>query len=126
MEYVFGRVRRNGTEVENVKTVGDEHSDLKGAVSVTREYADSHITDAFVVMERYRSDEDSDGKCYDWYIIGSHYRYEDKFTPGIGKTEVEITDLEIGQIEQEQVLTDHDIAIMELQEALKAKLGISG
>ena len=31
--------------------------------------------------------------------------------------EQEITDMEISQIEDEQMLTDHDIAIMELQAA---------
>lgn len=31
--------------------------------------------------------------------------------------EVELTEMEITQIEDEQILTDHDIAIMELQEA---------
>ena len=33
--------------------------------------------------------------------------------------EVVITDLEISQIEDEQMLTDHDIAIMELQAGLE-------
>lgn len=33
------------------------------------------------------------------------------------EVEVEVTELEITQIEDEQMLTDHDIAIMELQEA---------
>lgn len=37
--------------------------------------------------------------------------------------EVLITDLEIGNIEQEQEITDHDIAIMELQEAIEPKEG---
>ena len=32
-------------------------------------------------------------------------------------TEQELTELEISQIEDEQMLTDHDIAIMELQAA---------
>ena len=31
--------------------------------------------------------------------------------------ETELTEMEITQIEDEQMLTDHDIAIMELQEA---------
>lgn len=33
--------------------------------------------------------------------------------------ETELTDIEIAQMEQEQMITDHDIAIMELQEALE-------
>ena len=84
MEYIFGRVKRNGVMVENVKTIGAEHSDLNGKVSVTAKYYDSHITDNFVALEKYRSEEGTDGKCYDWYEIKDHYRYEDKFTPGIG------------------------------------------
>lgn len=93
MEYVFGTVRKNGVMTENVKTVGAVHSSLEGRVSVTRKYADSHITDSFTVLEKYRTEEGKDGTCYDWYAITGHYRYEDRFTPGIPlvKAEVEAT-----------------------------------
>jgi hypothetical protein len=37
--------------------------------------------------------------------------------------EVLITDLEIENMEQEQEITDHDIAIMEIQEAIEPKEG---
>lgn len=81
MDYIFGDVDRNGVTVENLKTVGEAHSDLDGFVQTVREYPDSIITDRFRVVEKYRSDEDTEGNCYDWYVIAEHYRYEDKFTP---------------------------------------------
>ncbi len=81
MNYIFGVVDRNGVTVENLKTVGEAHSDLDGFVQTVREYPDSIITDRFRVVEKYRSDEDAEGNCYDWYVIAEHYRYEDKFTP---------------------------------------------
>ena len=81
MDYIFGTVTRNGVTVENLKTVGDAHTDLDGYVQTVREYADSTITDRFRVVEKYRSDDDAEGNCYDWYVIDQHYRYEDKYTP---------------------------------------------
>ena len=76
------------------------------------------MTDSFRIVKKYMSSEDDEGNCYDWYEIDSHYRYTDKFTPGIGQTEQEITELEIENIEQEQALTDAEIAIIELQERI--------
>jgi hypothetical protein len=43
-----------------------------------REYPDQNITDNFTVVEKVKSDEDSEGKCYDWYTIAEHYRYVDR------------------------------------------------
>lgn len=116
MVYVFGSVRRNGVNVENLKTIGETHSNLSGRECVERKFPDAHMTDTFYVKEKYRSDEDAEGNCYDWYVISDHNHYEDKFTPGIGIYEQMITDLEIEQIEQGLALTDAEIAIMELQE----------
>lgn len=118
MDYIFGHITRDGVDVENVKTVGAKHSNLSGSVSVTRKYSDSYITDSFFVSEKYRSEEGDNGTCYDWYLIERHTRYEDKYTPQIGATEQEITELEIENIEQEQALTDAEIAIIELQERI--------
>ena len=117
MEYIFGSVRVDGEECDNVKTVGSEHSELSGKMSITRKYTDSHITDNFTVLEKYRSEE-ADGLCYDWYVIKDHYRYEDRFTPGICATEQEITDIEIENMEQEQAITDAEIDILELKEQI--------
>ena len=74
-DYIFGTTTRNGVTVENLKTVGEAHSDLDGFVQTVREYPDSTITDRFRVVEKYRSDEDAEGNCYDWYVIAEHYRY---------------------------------------------------
>lgn len=123
MDYVFGSEYLDGANIDNVKTVGSEHTDYSGTVTVVRKYTDSDITDTFKAVRKYRTEEDEEGRCYDWYEITDHYRYEDKFTPQIGKTEQEITDLEIENIEQEQALeeteqalTDAEIAIYELQQ----------
>lgn len=117
MEYVFGTVRRNGELVESLRTKGDEHTDMIDVQSVVEKYTDRIITHNFIIVEKYRSDEDIEGNCYDWYIIRNHNRYDDMFTQQIGKTEKEITDLEIENIELAQALTDAEIAIIELQEA---------
>ncbi|MBR0341542.1 MAG: hypothetical protein IJH64_04755 [Oscillospiraceae bacterium] len=118
MEYVFGSRERGGTTQDILRTKGKGHTDLSGSIEVVREYADAKIHDFCKVVSKYLTMQDEEGNCYDWYIVREHYRYEDKFTPGIGKYEQELTDTEINQIEQEQVITDHDIAIMELQDAL--------
>lgn len=78
MEYIFGVVECNGVTVENLKTVGDSHTNLSGIVQTVRKYPDGTITDHFKVVEKYRSEEDAEGKCYDWYVISEHYRYVDK------------------------------------------------
>ena len=78
MEYIFGSVRRNGVLVENLKTVGNAHTDYNGYVSTRTELEDGTvILDRCRVVEHYHSEEDADGKCYDWYVIDSHYRYQD-------------------------------------------------
>lgn len=102
-----------------LKTKGREPSNLHGRIDVIRKNDTSRIYDTFTVEKKYQSLVDPEGNCYDWYIIADHFRYEDKFTPGIGQYEQELTDIEITQIEQDQMITDHDIAIMELQEALE-------
>lgn len=84
MEYIFGHERINGKDEETLKTIGADHSDLKGRMSVVRKYSDNDITDTFTVREKYRTAEDEEENCYDWYIIDGHYRYTDKFTPKSG------------------------------------------
>lgn len=80
MDYIFGTVRKYGKPVEIVKTVGEKHSDLKGRVTVKREYSDRVIEDTFTVTEKYESKE-SGTKCYDWYFIEAHSRDTDRFMP---------------------------------------------
>ena len=89
MDYIFGVVERNGVTVENLKTVGQTHTNLEGFTQTVREYTDSTITDRFRVTEKYRSEEDAEGNCYDWYLIDQHYRYVDK-TPPIVTTQTRI------------------------------------
>lgn len=76
MEYVFGN--DSDSLVENLKTVGPEHTDLKGFCEVIREYPDCTITDSFAVVRKTQSDEDAEGNCYDWYEISHHNRTIDK------------------------------------------------
>lgn len=77
MEYIYGTSKRNGCICENLKTVGNEHSNLYGYISTVREFGDgTKITDRCRVIEKYASKE-SNRKFYDWYLIDSHYRETD-------------------------------------------------
>ena len=120
MEYVFGTTTRNGVEVKNLKTVGDSHSNFTGSISVTREFSSAEYTDNFTVIEKYRSEEDSDGKCYDWYVIKDHNRYVDKFTPVKAEIEGGISDAQDATCELseevDQRITDIENALCELTE----------
>jgi len=80
MEYIFGTVWKGGVEVENVKTIGANHTDLKGYCHIERNYPDNIITDTFCVIEKYQTDN-VDSRCIDWYYIKDHNRYIDKFSP---------------------------------------------
>ena len=81
MEYIFGTIKRKGRYTDVLKTVGDEHTDLKDKHTIERKYPDSIITDSFYVTDHYLSKDGEDGKKYDWYEINEHYRYIDYFTP---------------------------------------------
>lgn len=74
MEYIFGTSRVNGEEVETLKTVGFEHTDLKGFNSTVRDYPDQKITDDYKIEKKYNSLEDAEGRCYDFYVISHHRR----------------------------------------------------
>lgn len=87
MEYVFGTTKRRGVNYDCLKTKADKHTVLSGSVTVEMKYPDQIVTDKFVVLEKYRSEIDTEGNCYDWYIIDNHYRYIDKYTPNIVKVE---------------------------------------
>lgn len=81
MECVYGTTKYKGQLYDTLKTIGKEHTDLTGEHTIERKYSDNIITDTFKVVKKYRSKEDSDGNCYDWYIISDHYRDSDKYTP---------------------------------------------
>ena len=118
MEYIFGTVQRGGVNVDNLKTVGTEHSDLSGKVNVVKKYNDNEITEVCDIVEKYHSAE-SEGVCYDWYYIKNYFRVEDKFTPGIVATEQEITDHDLAIIEAEQEITELDLKIWEIENSLE-------
>ena len=88
-------------------------------MTVIRERPEETVTDSFLVVEHVKSSEDGEGNCYDWYEIERHYRYSDKSGAVMRSMEREATELEIGLMEQEQAITEHDIAIMELQAAVE-------
>ena len=80
MEYIYGTARRGGVTVENLKTVGTEHTELSGFFHTVRTFADgTTIEDRCRILEHYHTEE-ADGLCYDWYYIDSHYRLCDTAT----------------------------------------------
>lgn len=79
MDYIFGSKDFTGEEV--LKTVGTEHTNLSGFQQTVREYPDCIITDSYFVVRKTKSDEDSEGKCYDWYLIDHHNRTIDRTKP---------------------------------------------
>ena len=81
MEYIFGHSKQKGRLLPILKTVGSSHTNFTGANQVRREYADCIIVDEFTVVEKYLWQEDSEGRCYDYYEIKDHSRYIDYFTP---------------------------------------------
>ena len=76
-QYIFGR---NGGELI-LKTVGEAHTDLSGALRVTVKTDVDETTHSCTVMRRYRSAEGADGLCYDWYAIRDYYRDVDRTEP---------------------------------------------
>ena len=80
MEYIYGTARRGGVTVENLKTVGAEHTELSGFFHTVRTFADgTTIEDRCRILEHYHTEE-ADGLCYDWYYIDSHYQLCDTAT----------------------------------------------
>lgn len=122
MDYIFGTVTVNGVAKENLKTKGETHTDLTGYTQTVREYNDSTITDRFRAAEHYRQSEDSEGNCYDWYVIDNHYRYVDKTGALAEKAAAQNEALENALCEQDEAvdarLTDIEDAICELDAAI--------
>lgn len=85
MEYVFGIRERGGVIEDVLKTKGDVHTDLEGAVQLERVYDDARYYDSFKVIRKYKSKKDTEGNCYDWYLIADHFRYIDKYDQNITK-----------------------------------------
>lgn len=119
MEYVFGEVTRGDIVREGLKTKGDTHSDLSGIVNLKREFSDSIIYDTFKIVEKYKSQIDETGKCYDYYIIADHYRYEDRYTPNIGKVQESIDETQNGLMEAYDLSSGNADDIADLRTALE-------
>lgn len=108
MEYIFGTVRKNGWLCQRLITKGDKHSNLSGYVTVVRKYADTEISDSFKVLEHYKTTEDSQGSCYDFYLIEEHYRNEDKFGPVSEKLYTNLKDVDA-------LAVDHELRLILLE-----------
>ena len=67
--------------MEILKTKGDAHTDLTGWQEVEQVYPDQTVTDRFRVLRKLDSQEDGEGKCYDWYEIDRHNRIVDRSGP---------------------------------------------
>ena len=118
MEYIFGSVRRNGVLVENLKTVGDAHTDFNGYVSTRTELGDGTVViDRCRVVEHYHAEEDAEGKCYDWYVIDNHYRYMDT-----APAESKATKAVVGITAIEEALCEMDAASLEWTAAIEDAL----
>lgn len=123
MEYVFGTTRRRGIIYDCLRTKADSHTNLTGACEARQEYPDQIVTDRFIILEKYRSERDEEGNCYDWYIIDKHYRYVDKYTPNIGKVEEridgDIADVTDGLMETYDLTASNSDQISDCRAALE-------
>jgi hypothetical protein len=115
MEYVIGTVKRGSKFYINLKTKDIEHTNFKGRITLEDKRGNTVIRDTFTVIEKYYQSESPDGYAYDWYFIEGHSRQEDRSEEIRSQMEQLLTDLEIESIQQEQFITDNEIAIMELQ-----------
>lgn len=118
MEYIIGSVQRGNASRLILKTKDKVHTDLSGRITLEQKKGNFIIRDTFSIIQKYQTADSTDGFAYDWYYITDHFRNEDRSDAIRTELEQEITELEIETIEQDQELTDHDIAIMELQETL--------
>lgn len=129
MEYIFSRDDQTGNET--LRTKGETHTDLKGFCDAVSEYDDSTITDSFFVLEKYHSEEDSEGMCYDWYTIEKHNRTIDRTKTALQaaeQLEKQVTDAQLAladlyesmaqaAAQMEKSVTDAQLALTELYEA---------
>lgn len=111
MEYIYGISTRFGELIENLKTIDSEkHSDLSGFISSIKEFDDgTKIEDKCRIVKKYASKE-SNGKYYDWYLIDSHYRIEDKSA----QSQKNIEELK-ANLDYVTMMTGVDIPVEEVQ-----------
>ena len=77
MEYIFG----TDGEFEILRTKGGSHTKLTGYHQLEQSYPDQNIVDNFHIVKKTGSAEDTEGNCYDWYVVDHHYRMQDKTVP---------------------------------------------
>lgn len=120
MEYIFGNIKRHSRLIHILKTVGTTHTDLTGSTQIKREYSDSIIVDDFTIVEKYLTQEDSEGRCYDYYEIKDHNRYIDYFTPMREQIATDINDSQNAlcdlSADLDEALADIENALCELSE----------
>lgn len=115
MEYIFGV----DGDLEVLKTVMHSiHTDFKGFVNLTKTRGGVTIVDQCKILDHFKSDEDAEGKKYDWYYITDHYRYEDR---NVASMESDDALAELSQIvmDQEEALAELSELVSELIEGGK-------
>ena len=115
MEYIFGRSTRHSDERMILKTKGDSHSHLGGSFELEEVYPDSRITTRCEIVRRYKSDEDAEGNCYDWYTINNYERHVDLSDSERGALSSEIDELTAycGELVEEVYEADMEFIIGE-------------
>ena len=93
MEYIFGRSTRFDDERMILKTKGDSHSHLSGSFDLEEVYPDSRIITRCEIVRHFKSDEDVEGNCYDWYIIDKYERHVNLSDTERGELNSEIDEL---------------------------------
>ena len=74
MQYIYGT---DGNR-QILKTVGPIHTDFSGFVVTSRESGGVSVIDKCRIVKHYKSDEDAEGTCYDWYEVTDRDHYEDR------------------------------------------------
>lgn len=74
MEYIYG----TDGDKQILKTIGPAHTDFSGFIVTSRESGGVSTVDKCKIVEHYRSEEDEEGNCYDWYEVTARDHYEDR------------------------------------------------
>ena len=98
MTYTFTETNRGNIIF---KTIDKIHTNLFGWQELSTKYPDSIVTDKFYIISHTKSDEDSEGNCYDWYDVKDRYRQIDT-TPPLSKS---ISDNDMMTVDQEYRLS---------------------
>jgi hypothetical protein len=104
VEYIYG----TDGDKQILKTVGPAHTNFTGFVVTSREVDGVSTIDKCKIVEHYKSDEDEEGNCYDWYEVTARDHYEDR-TVAAAEDDDAIAELS-------QIIMDQEEAIAELSE----------